>query len=722
MKIVRFRGRLILLAALSFVVLFAIFRTYGSLNETKAELDSLARQNEARVVYTRNPEARKAQLDKQDSDHNNFQDLATLAAKNADDIFDRRGFYYAKENLEKVPPNGNVVIDENRIGAQNEKAQADNSVNQNNMLNVGENDRKNRHPFDQNILVDSNSNKNDAQERMVGQNNKNRQPINSNTVAILPHYLLPSDLNKNTNKNEEKQQNYPILTQDKRFIPTRRIVHMDLKGAHPKVHFFKELFQFIVTLGGTGILIEYEDVFPYTGQLAFARSSQAYSEKDITKIIQWARDFGLEVIPLIQTFGHLEWILKHEQFAHYREVDRYAQVICLSNFDAVNLVKEAIDQVMRLHKDTSEFFHMGADEAFQIGMCPRCQNTIANEMGNLRDRLMLRHIANISSHVREKHGKRVLMWHDMLNNVDVTLLKAYKLPELVEPVVWNYAEQIDQFLAMDFWQRFSNTFPYIWASSAFKGADGPSRYYSNVPHYLRNHESWNVQMTRNYKDFKEFRGLILTGWQRYDHFALLAEILPVGMPSLAVNLLTIAFGQFDRDVLQRASRAMQCGDGVEFAYDSKTYVTHGCKFPGAKIYELVQDFSVEQTIMREQLLTDYQLQGWLSPYNTRHNFSSAWYLDQISDKIRQYLTQMDYTAGQLKAELAKVFRNSTVQEFMMEYIDPDVNALRQLMTHAIRLGAMRYFPAREFPIVQDAQPDSNKNKRQIETVGDLIPK
>jgi len=202
---------------------------------------------------------------------------------------------------------------------------------------------------------------------------------------------------------------------------------------------------------------------------------------------------------------------------------------------------------------------------------------------------------------------------------------------------------------------------------------------------------------------------------------VLAEILPVGMPSLAINLLTVAFGQFDKQVLQRASRAMQCGEGVEFAYDSKTYVTHGCNFPGAKIYELVrrlfsgsgrvfpisaglqvQEFSVAQTLMREQLLGDYQLQGWLAPYNTRHNFSSAWYLDQIGDKVRQHLAQLDFASSSLRAELAKVFPGATVDEFLFEYVDPDLNALRQLLAHALRLGSLRVFPGREFAVQRDA--------------------
>ncbi|VDM52495.1 unnamed protein product [Angiostrongylus costaricensis] len=103
------------------------------------------------------------------------------------------------------------------------------------------------------------------------------------------------------------------------------IVHFDLKGAPPRVPYFLELLDTVAKSGATGIMIEWEDMFPWMGQLAIARNNDAYSLDDVQKILSRARDLNLEVIPLVQTFGHLEWILKLEQFRKYRENDEYPQ-------------------------------------------------------------------------------------------------------------------------------------------------------------------------------------------------------------------------------------------------------------------------------------------------------------------------------------------------------------------------------------------------------------
>lgn len=111
---------------------------------------------------------------------------------------------------------------------------------------------------------------------------------------------------------------------DKVLFPGLRIVHLDLKGAPPKISYLQKIFPIISKLGANGLLIEYEDMFPYGGGPYVARN--AYSKKDIADLLKAAKDSKLEVIPLLQTFGHAEFVLKLRDYKHLRENPRYPQV------------------------------------------------------------------------------------------------------------------------------------------------------------------------------------------------------------------------------------------------------------------------------------------------------------------------------------------------------------------------------------------------------------
>ena len=81
-------------------------------------------------------------------------------------------------------------------------------------------------------------------------------------------------------------------------------------------------------------------------------------------------------------------------------------------------------------------------------------------------------------------------------------LVSYKLPSLLQPVLWSYAEDLDMYLPISTWWALK-PFRHIWGASVYKGADGPQQHASNPLHYIRNHESWVKQFDRVYKDFEK---------------------------------------------------------------------------------------------------------------------------------------------------------------------------------------------------------------------------
>jgi hypothetical protein len=151
-----------------------------------------------------------------------------------------------------------------------------------------------------------------------------------NKGVSLANLNLPSE---NLIQNKVNDGKIRLEQDSNNFLSNlERVVHLDLKGAPPKIEYLKKFIPFIKQHGATGILLEYEDTFPFTGQLAEAKYGYAYTVEDVQLIKAIAKQNGLFIIPLVQTYGHLEWLLKLKKFSHLREDSRYPQVItpCLN--------------------------------------------------------------------------------------------------------------------------------------------------------------------------------------------------------------------------------------------------------------------------------------------------------------------------------------------------------------------------------------------------------
>lgn len=65
------------------------------------------------------------------------------------------------------------------------------------------------------------------------------------------------------------------------FVPNRRLIHFDLKGAPPKIDYLIQLVPLIAQLGATGLLLEYEDMFPYEGDLKVVAATNHYTKTEV---------------------------------------------------------------------------------------------------------------------------------------------------------------------------------------------------------------------------------------------------------------------------------------------------------------------------------------------------------------------------------------------------------------------------------------------------------
>ena len=374
-------------------------------------------------------------------------------------------------------------------------------------------------------------------------------------------------------------------------------------------------------------------------RLQLTAHSQHYSLEEVKEFVEFCEKLGLEVIPLVQTFGHLEYVLKHKEFSYLRDVAEMPESICPCHQDTMGLIREIIDQVMAVHTKAS-YLHIGCDEVYHLGECQQCQ---VNMTG--RNEIFTNHVTNVAKYAKDTYSVTPIIWDDMLRNLIVEEMMV--LADLVEPMVWVYAPDVERFAPSYTWDRFNQVFPNIWTASAFKGAHGETLVTPDIKKHLENNLNWLTLMREEEPRLQgKFRGIVLTGWQRYDHFSVLCELLPAALPSLAVNLLATSHGYFNDSMKTDLLKELNCPDpsqsfnnnygGKFFDLDYDRFLFQKlswCYFPGQKFYKVTQDLISTEETVDNFFKTATKSKGWLTQYNIRHNMSSPFRIDQVNMKI-----------------------------------------------------------------------------------------
>ncbi|XP_008584921.1 PREDICTED: hexosaminidase D isoform X2 [Galeopterus variegatus] len=453
-----------------------------------------------------------------------------------------------------------------------------------------------------------------------------------------------------------------------------RLVHLDLKGAPPKVSYLSEIFPLFHDLGANGLLIEYEDMFPYEGHLQLLRAKHAYSPSEVKEILHLARQSELEVVPLVQTFGHMEFVLKHAAFAHLREVALFPNTLNPHEAESLALVGAMIDQVLGLHGG-SPWLHIGCDEVYHLGEGAASRRWLEQEQHS-KAQLCLSHVRAVASHVLARHpGTTPLLWDDMLRDIPKDQLAVSGVPQLVELVLWDYRADLDihdKVLLMEKYRECG--FPRLWAASAFKGATGASQALPPIEHHLRNHAQWLQVAGSGPAD--TLQGIVLTGWQRYDHFSVLCELLPVGIPSLAACLQLLLHGEFADYVKSRVESFL----GIS-SLDITDSVSEGAgSFPGSSILALVTQVSLHLRSSVDALLEGNRyVTGWFSPYHRRRNLIHPVMVQHIQPEALSLLARWSSLVQELEAALQLVFYPDAVEEWLEENVLPSMQRLQGLL-------------------------------------------
>lgn len=206
---------------------------------------------------------------------------------------------------------------------------------------------------------------------------------------------------------------------------------------------FCELVQVLAKLGYTRVLLYMEDTYEVDGEPYFGHMRGRFSHDELRFMDSYAKSFGLELVPCIQTLAHLEHLLK---WPVYFGIADTKDILLIGEQRTYELIDKMFCSLATAL--TSRNINIGMDEAHMVGLGKYL------DINGFKDRhkTMAEHLTRVLE-IAKKHGYKCSMWSDMFFRLayggiyyppvcappfseEVTRL----VPDNVELVYWQYNE------------------------------------------------------------------------------------------------------------------------------------------------------------------------------------------------------------------------------------------------------------------------------------------
>jgi hexosaminidase len=186
-----------------------------------------------------------------------------------------------------------------------------------------------------------------------------------------------------------------------------RAVHVDLWFHLDRPWYYEHLFRQLAHYKINTAVFEFEDKFPY-GRHPVLAAPGAMTREQVRQLVQTAKRYHIEIVPLVQTLGHVAFIAKHAEFSDLREVPMSNWQLCPLKKGTFPLIQDMLDEVLEVVQP-SAYFHIGGDEARELGMGEECRQKWGDKAAVESYRMWLNFVCDFL----QKRGKTAIVWDDM---------------------------------------------------------------------------------------------------------------------------------------------------------------------------------------------------------------------------------------------------------------------------------------------------------------------
>lgn len=165
----------------------------------------------------------------------------------------------------------------------------------------------------------------------------------------------------------------------------------------------KKLIRIMAKLGLNQLLLYTEDTYEVPGLPYFGTYRGRYSQEEIRQLDDYAYQFGIELVPCIQTLAHLRNALK---WPMGQELKDSADILLVGSEKVYDFIRQLLTSVKNCFR--SENVHIGMDEAVMLGL----GNYLHQNGYKKSSELLLEHTDRVLEICRELNLKP-MMWSDM---------------------------------------------------------------------------------------------------------------------------------------------------------------------------------------------------------------------------------------------------------------------------------------------------------------------
>ncbi len=451
--------------------------------------------------------------------------------------------------------------------------------------------------------------------------------------------------------------------------------HLETRFGIPKFERILEIIDEICKYKFNTILMELEDKFPYE-EVKGITAANALSKVQLQEIIKYAGDRYIEIIPLQQTLGHVEYILKHEDYYHMREVRGNAtgnelpfsfnpigklsfndiDEFCPAKEEAYEIIEKLCREMAGTYP-SSRYIHVGCDEAWNLINCELCKEKYGQDGYN---KVFLEHTNRVAEYVTALN-KTPVIWDDMLRGFSKEDFQL--LDKNIVIMCWLYYDgDLDKGLSL--LKKYHEAgFKVIGASSA-KCCEGMSSDYLDMPNMkdrLTNINDWS-----NLSAEFNMLGVVTTVWSNYT--GTIAPPHPffdtIWYPLIysAEKYWNTASEclDFEKRFMENffgVEGAEECfGHEIELLYEKATTIADTCKRNKyvAEVYKIISLLS----IYRQKSMATYREMYKL------YNGSSEKERAIVVRKIKELKTMREYLKPEVTSLVGRYFGEADTKEFV----------------------------------------------------------